>query len=392
MKNKVFIAGLFTLAVSACGQQGSSHLDGHFENSSSQEANKFSGSQIIPPEYAPVDSVIVSEALITNYGREDLIQAILDAGAQSVLMAVPRNSSTSTSTLTYSNLRQMIGKRIAQVKLLPQTASGTLTVWARDWSPLSAISKDGKIRLLDLNYYPERPADDSMARTLEKTMGYSRVSVPVYNEGGNFMDNGRQECLMTTRVTDANATQAIAGDLILDAEQVSAYYKDFGGCSKVSIFPRMPNEKTGHIDMWGKFLDDDTVIVNQVSVETISYAKSASARSFALKIQAFMDERAAEIENLGYRVVRIPMPLPQLGLFRSYTNSLLVNGTAILTDYVQRGYADDALMGHYKAAAKKAYEDLGYKTSWIPSDELIATGGAIHCVTMQIPKSNPTPN
>lgn len=379
--------GLLILGLaSACGQGTASKLDGHFEESTAQKANSYVGDQLIPPEYAAVDSVIVSQPLLTNYGREDLVKAILDAGAHQVLMAVPRGSSTSTSSYTYNNLRSVLGSDISRVKLVPQTDSGYLTVWARDWSPLGAFATDGSVRLLDLNYYPERPADDSMARTLEDSYGYSRVSLPVYNEGGNFMNNGRAECLMTTRVTDANATKAVSGDMVLSAAQIKRYYMDFGGCKSVTIFPRMPNEKTGHIDMWAKFLDDDTVIVNEVSDETIAYATSSSSRSFAKTIQGFMNDRAKEIESLGYKVVRIPMPLPRTGLFRSYTNSLLVNGTAILTDYVESGYADDELMDGYRAAAKRIYESLGYKTTFIPSDELIATGGAVHCVTMQIPK------
>ena len=65
------------------------------------------------------------------------------------------------------------------------------------------------------------------------------------------MNNMRGECMMTTRVTDANADVFKAGDMVLDAEDIKQYYGGFAGCAKTFIFPRMPTEGTGHIDMWG---------------------------------------------------------------------------------------------------------------------------------------------
>ena len=62
----LFIAGVLALVVSACGKQDNSQLDGHYENSTSQKADAFAGAQVLPPEYAPVQSEIVSQPLLTN--------------------------------------------------------------------------------------------------------------------------------------------------------------------------------------------------------------------------------------------------------------------------------------------------------------------------------------
>ncbi|MFY7930870.1 MAG: agmatine deiminase family protein, partial [Oligoflexus sp.] len=265
--------------------------------------------------------------------------------------------------------------------------SGMLTVWARDWSPLGALTPSGDLHLLDLNYYPSRPADDSTGRTMAGFKGVPRVSLPVYNEGGNFMANEDGDCLMTTRVTDANAEVFKTGDLILDAVAVKSYYRDFAGCRQTTILPRMPNERTGHIDMWGKFLDNDTIIVGEISAETLSYARTSSDSNFATQIQSFLNKRASDLQQLGFDVVRIPMPLPRPGLFRSYTNSLLVNGTALIPQYQSRSQADSALLADYETKVTEIYQAAGYRVVFIPSDELIAAGGAVHCVTMQIPRS-----
>lgn len=374
---------LFALSLVACGGPEASQLDGHYEDSSAAAAAVFRGQQTVPPEYAPTLGVIVSQPLLTNFGREDIVKAVLDAGAAKVWVVVPRGSRESLQSSSFSRLRSLLGQDVNKVDVLTQKDSGGLTVWARDWAPLGSVDNKGKLRLLDFNYYPDRPADDSTGRAFEGFTGVERVSVPVYNEGGNFMSNSGGDCLMTTRVTDANSNRYVAGDLVLDAEDIRSYYQDFGGCRRVNIFPRMPNERTGHIDMWAKFLDDDTVIVGEISDEALGLVQGSDL-SFAREISLYLEQRTADLIALGYDVVRIPMPLPGRSFFRSYTNSLLVNRTAIIPQY-SASSSDASLVASYQAEAEAVYRRLGYKTSFIPSDALIRNGGAVHCVTMQIP-------
>ncbi len=375
------------IMTAACGRSTVSTTQGHYEDANASSMGQYRGQQVIPAEYARSEAVIISSSLLSSYGREDLVKAMLETGIGKVWVTVGKGSAESLQSSTFSRLRQTLGADINRVRVIAQKDTGSVSVWARDWSPLGALSTDDRLRFLDLNYYPSRPADDSTARTFAGLVGIERVSVPVYNEGGNFMTNGRGDCLMTTRVTDANNDIFKAGDIILDAEAVKQYYGEFAGCQRTTIFPRMPREKTGHIDMWGKFLDDDTVIVNQISDETLAYA-SAGNRALASELQKYFDNRADDIEALGFKVVRIPMPVPSIGLFRSYTNSLLLNGVAIIPRYNSASggsYADQKLLSSYEAKVRQIYEGLGYKAVFIPSDQLIATGGAIHCVTMQVP-------
>ncbi|WP_141734738.1 agmatine deiminase family protein [Oligoflexus tunisiensis] len=389
MKFKPLRLSLLTLGLvtTACGTGAKSTLDGHYEDATASGMSAFRGKQVVPAEYAKSDAVIVSSELMTSYGREDLVKAIMDAGVKKVWVTTSRGSGLTLQSSTFGRLRQALGTHINKVSVVEQKDYGQVTVWARDWAPLGAVTASNELRLLDFNYYPRREADDATARSFAGLTGITRVSVPVYNEGGNFMNNNRGECLMSTRVTDANADVFKAGDMVLDAEDIKQYYGEFAGCEQTYIFPRMPTEGTGHIDMWAKFLNDDTVIVGQISNETLSYA-SSSNRSLTQQIQRYLDARARDIADLGYNVVRIPMPVPSAGLFRSYTNSLLLNGTAIVPQYLRGNsgsYQDQALLRSYEAEARRVYESLGYKVVFIPSDGMIATGGAVHCVTMQVP-------
>jgi len=263
---------------------------------------------------------------------------------------------------------------------------------------MAAKTGGGELNLVDFNYYPNRQADDSTARSLLAILPLDRVSVPVYNEGGNFMTNRNGDCLMTTRVTDANAEAYFADDMVLNATQIKDYYKRFAGCKRVEIFPRIPYERTGHIDMWAKFLDDDTVIVNEIRQEILDLAfYSSTNRAKAQNLKNYFDARAKDIASMGFEVIRIPMPAPLFSfsgdLFRSYTNSLFLNGTALIPRYelphfdshaVGGEYPDAALLAEYESEILGVYQKHGFETKWVNSDNLIPYGGAIHCITMQV--------
>lgn len=369
----------------ACGPGSSvtSGVHGHYEDATAKDQAQYQGQQTMIHEHAPTQSVLVGLPLLTDYKREDLLQAILEAGAEDIYIMVPENLRGDINHPRYEPLREKLGTDISKVSLVPNRTTGT--VWARDWAPQGALTNEGAMRFLDFNYYPQRSSDDSVPRALAKALKVDRVSVPVYNEGGNFMNNSRGDCLMTTRVTDANRRGQVLGDMILDRDQIAAYYRDFGGCRRVVIMDRLPFEGTGHIDMWGKFLNDDTVIVNQISDSQIQQNARPHGQEGVIKIQKFLEARARQIEDLGFTVIRMPMPLPDLDneVFRSYTNALVVNDTMIVPRYTHLVEAD-RMIAVYEQQARQIYEAAGYRVQFIDADELIAMGGAIHCVTMQL--------
>lgn len=375
----------------------SSKLDGHFESGTSADIVNFKGKLRATAEYEPSRGVIISLPLIQEYQRNDLAAAILASGIDTLWITVPKASTELLTSSTFAALRQAAGANFGKVRLVRQQLGGDLSVWARDWAPLSASVSGGGMRLLDFNYYPERQADDFTAQSFERLLAFDRLSIPVYNEGGNFMNNKKGHCMMTTRVTYANAFQETNDDMLLSADQIKAYYADAAGCKQTTIFPRMPYEGTGHIDMWAKFLDDQTIIVSELRDELLKlYPRNQLDR--VLRLQRYFNARADEIKKMGYKVVRIPIPGPVWSdfgdVFRSYTNSLLVNGSAIVPRYVTPAfpdlaaadgkYLDEAFRSKYEAEVKSIYESLGFKTSWIESDELISNAGAVHCTTMQI--------
>ncbi len=380
--------------------KSASQLDGHYEGSSAAQFSADTGVQRATAEYEPSRGVIISLPLISSFGKNQMAAEIASADIDKLWIVVPKTFTGSVNTAgVFAGLRAALGDNISKVEIVHQQQAGQLTVWARDWSPQGALTRNGTLRLLDMNYYPNRQADDFTAQSMERLFDFERVSVPVYNEGGNFMDNSKGFCLMTTRVTDANAVAERGDDMVLDAAGVSQYYKAAAGCKTVKIFPRMPYEGTGHIDMWAKFLNDDNVIVSELRDEVIDLYTNSADRTKALDIQAFFNARAAEIKAMGFTVTRIPSPGPIFRLddtFRSYTNSLTLSSKVIVPRYLTPAsdriatetghYFDQVLLKKYEAEVRDVYESFGYELAWVDSDDLIYTGGAVHCTTMQLPR------
>lgn len=391
------IASLLLLTLNSCGSKPSSNskLDGHFENATVDKLLASEGKLRAAAEYEPSQGVIISLNLIQNHGKNDFAAALVNSDIDTLWVTVPSSYSGNVRTSPdFAGLRSLLGSKIDKVQLVRQQTQGSLTVWARDWAPQSSYNSQGEIGLIDFNYYTNRDADDFTAQSMERLLNFDRVSVPVYNEGGNFMNTRQGHCMMTTRVTDANAQAEQQDDYILDAADIKRLYQISSGCKEVTIFPRMPYEGTGHIDMWAKFLNDDTVIVSELRNEVVALY-SGTYRNQALTVQKYFDDRAKEISSMGYRVIRIPSPGPVLGgeqeIFRSYTNSITVNGNVIIPRYITQmvgssngRYFDNAFISKYEREVQKAYESAGYNAIWIESDDLIAIGGAVHCTTMQI--------
>jgi agmatine/peptidylarginine deiminase len=213
------------------------------------------------------------------------------------------------------------------------------------------------------------------------------------------MNNDSGDCLMTDKVLEVNAEEQVEGDLILDKDAIVSYFKDFAGCKNVLILPSMPYEGTQHLDLWAKFVDDRTILVSQIADEVLDLpAYSPEDRVRAREVQSFLESRAAELQSRGFRIIRLPMPAPNFAadgynLFRSYTNSLLLNGHVFLPRYVRPANEADSVNGEYidlpyvpayEDSVERIHRELGFTVHWIPSDSMIAKGGAVHCTTMQI--------
>jgi hypothetical protein len=479
--------------LSACSQHDTNHsqVQGHYEDFSPEKLEAYAQSLAFVPEYIEGQSVVVSEQIF-GFAPISMLEGIINAGAPRLyIVAAPRQRSEKGNMPYQDVVRTRIKKQLVEnnggissqlektlaalfsksvfieeaSRLYPVQDENGPTVWARDWSPLSAKNLTGENIIMDLNYYPERQWDDGTPRAFlsyftnpqtphQNYFPKERVALPVYNEGGNFM-NSPDWCFMTERVLEANTKEEhrglyftkkdakksggkISADLPLDRDALIAMYNRFG-CKQTEIFPRLPHEGTGHIDMWGKIIADNIVLVSDLRDESIEQARTQAAQvlrggqrsaeediSDMKSMQTFLRERQEWFRAHGFKVLTIPLPTnvfhfdakvykqeykaatqagyspadakdianeaAQFEVTRSYTNSLQVGKTLLTPRYRKFAkdtgdldYPDAALLTQYENEVRSTLEKEGFKVEFIETDELIYNGGSVHCTTMQVP-------
>lgn len=374
---------------------------------------------VLPGEYEPLEAVMVSEHLATFRNGQEFMKALVDAGVDVWLLASSVPQVQQTRQIMQQRFRLTL-EEMQQVKPLPVA---TQTVWARDWAPLFAknVQHPERWGMVDLKYYPDRPVDDASASFLTQVLQrrpphlswssassptFQSLPVPVELEGGNVMCHPKH-CFVTREVLLRLEERGEVADEARIVAQLEQYLQQ-----RFWVVPRMPYEGTGHIDIWAKFLSPTQVIVGEISDESLALIPEEQADTYRA-VQTFLNEQATGKDQAGHEVpnalatilrreapeveiLRIPMPTPGVyrgvETFRTYTNSLFVNQTAIVPRY-QRGSRAERenrdLLKEQEQAVADVYQKAGFQVKWILADNLIRDGGAWHCVSMQVPKLVP---
>ena len=241
--------------------------------------------------------------------------------------------------------------------------------WTRDYGPIPAVDANGNYVMVDFQYYWERVYDDGSPYAVAQALLTGGVTIErpdLKYEGGNFMTNGKGLCMASKG--------AIWNNLPDDDTAVSTVFHDYLGCEKTVFLKPLAGEGTTHIDMFAKIMDETTVIVGKYE-----YTQDCTD-ALILDENAALLENTTTVDGKPLKVVRIPMPDNADGVWRTYTNSLLVNNIALVPVY--------ANYQTYEAEALKVYQDTlpGWTIVPIASDDIIPDGGAMHCITMTTPK------
>ncbi len=231
------------------------------------------------------------------------------------------------------------------------------SVWIRDYGPLPIVSDTGVPAIVDLRYYPQRVYDDAIPTVLGNQWGLTVYRAPIDFEGGNFMADTQGNCF---------ASQGLLWYNSVDEATVRSYMQNYVGCDTLTIYQALNEEGTTHIDMQSKLVSDSTVIIGEYTVQMDAANKQIT------------DSNAALMTSLGWNVVRMPMPTNSDGAFRSYINSLFLNGVNMVPVY--------SVNLDLQAEAMAIWQETMPTWSHIlmNSNDVIQWAGAIHCITMTV--------
>ena len=326
------------------------------------------------PEYAPTASVLISADLFAaDYHAKELVEAITAAGAR-VLVAT--NLGQSWSDIAASPRAHGFSRKASAKISGLQLPHGN--IWLRDYAPLISLNRSQQLLFFDLIYDdPAASANDLVPLELGRRLQVPVTQIDLKLDGGNFLSNG--DVCFTSSNGSPTAKDLRVGLSIM-------------GCRETVVITDPPHV---HLDMWAKIVNDHQVLVNELDEQTLAVATKLYGH-LPPELQALRDSlnQKAALWARYMQVIRIPMPLPYRGAFRTYTNALLLNGHAIVPSYHTFGwnydqYPDAELAPYYARKVRQVYESVGLKVRTVNADGLIYNGGAFHCVTAQLPTSHP---
>jgi agmatine deiminase len=244
-----------------------------------------------------------------------------------------------------------------RVKVLRQ---GTDTPWIRDYGPLQVFDR-GQPRWLDFAYADDRWRDDRVPLALASHFEMPLQPQHLRFDGGAIASNGLGLCA----VTDYSLGEAgfTPGDPVLSTFAARL------GCQVMAVLPALPGESTGHVDVFVQFLGAQTVAVGQM------HESWEPRHAAALDASAQILERAAVAIGQSLRVVRVPIVAGGEDAFYTYINGIAVGDVFFMPSYSTVRSATQALARRTlrHAMPGKRIVDVG-------ADEMIAYGGALHCL------------
>jgi agmatine deiminase len=235
------------------------------------------------------------------------------------------------------------------------------SIWIRDYGPWFMREHDNTEGIVDFMYNRPRPLDDTISWRIGQSWAIPVYGSPLEHAGGNFMVDGLGTGFVSTLIHQENSSYTPA--------QIESLMLAYSGLEQLVVMPRIIIEYTGHIDLWTKILNDTLVMVGEYAPGHPNYN--------ILNQNADSISRCRNREGFPYRIVRIPMPWSTSDAPPSYLNSLFVNNKVLVPLWNE--LEDDTALYIYEQALPD-HEIVGINCA-----AMAGSGGAIHCITIQIP-------
>jgi agmatine deiminase len=330
-----------------------------------------SGIIAAPAEYTPSRGVLFS--YFSNGWPtvvRDMVVALTNDPTQDdiayVVVANSSQQSYATSAFTSG------GADMSKVEFIIQPMDA---VWIRDYGP-HFIYQDSAIGIVNSQYYPTRALDNFVPALLgEDYFEIPTYDMGLYYSGGNFLP-GRNRIAFVSSIMNLDNPSSAGFDSAFIAELCQTYQ----GIDTLHVMPQLPFsvDGTGHIDMWLYIVDSNTCIISE-------FIPGSNATAISVTNNA-----VPYMEALGYEVFRIPAwnashPDNGYATHWTYTNATRINDRILISTYgtTYPAYQDE------DSIALEVWEEAagpGVEIIQINSFPIIWAAGAIHCITMQVPR------
>ena len=289
------------------------------------------------------------------------------------------------------------------------------SIWYRDCGPVAFYyGEEDSIAFVDFEYYSGRAADDQIPIGIGK-----KLNIPVYTtgikyEGGNIILDGTGTLFTSDEVYTGN--NSAVGQIYVDngtlktvsreklsKQQVNDSLTNLLGLDRIKALPRLRYDGgTGHIDLYAAMWDESNFVFTKYPPQMSNltdYSIGLKNIDTILSMYSFHGEK--------YRSRDIPLPMKDDKTWyksnsdyqkytRTYSNSTFVNNVIVQPIFSDEKWGvrefDLAAIEHMKKVFP-GYTIIPIDIRGFENGELYTgfdgTGGAIHCITKQIPAENP---
>lgn len=322
--------------------------------------------------------------------------------------------------------------------------------WARDYGPDILVDNFGNKRLINFNFnsYGMLDSQDPVSILAKKFAPHMAIELgctdilesPLVTEGGNKEFNGAGICMAIeqTEVEKRNPSYT--------KEQIEAEYKRLFHLKKVIWIPKASYDDedifdgpldvidgkpiyrslsaNGHIDEICRFVDENTVLLAEVTEKEAQKLSSARITKERLDRAYEILAKESDCNGMPFRIIRIPVPDPiyftakpgdyiyeSWQIFKdaipagchmndgsqfpegeikmqpalSYCNFLIINGIVLGQKYWKEGLPESIREKDMRVQQILEMVFPGRKVIMIHTTALNILGGGIHCITKNIP-------
>ena len=305
------------------------------------------------------------------------------------------------------NINELLLKYSGNLSNINFLEISTNDVWIRDYGPIW-VKSTNKITPIGISfgfdgwgkkYFPYDNDNKAGSKILEK-LGHEEYFEKIILEGGSIETNG--EILIVTDSCN------LFREPYLEKNEYELIFKKLFGVKKILwLKGALPGDGTdGHVDMLTRFASKNTIITSIANSDSAPYLilkknikciedflnceiytrdEKVGFRKYEEELNKdfkYLNKDTQLIENFKY----VFLPLPQqiyingFALARSYANFYIANEQVLVPVYNEKS-DEDALK-----IIESCFPDRTIQA--IDCSKLILQGGALHCITMQIPDLN----
>lgn len=285
--------------------------------------------------------------------------------------------------------------------------------WYRDCGPICFYYGDeDSVAMLDFTYYPGRALDDSLPSIIYWQKGIPNYQTDIEWEGGNCLVDGAGMVVSSDAIYSNNADRY--GQITWDGQDINTLtYKqvsplsqsqvrqglhDLLGQRSTYVIPAYRYDGgTGHIDLYADMYDENGFVFSVMPDDYSSwrdYQTGAQNMADLCSYQSFF-------ERPYYTMATLPFPSKDNGsnfnsqteynnsYTRTYSNHTFVNNVILQPCFSQVVNGQPSAQWDRDNIAAIAAAYPGYTIYPVDVREFDGSGGAIHCVTKQIPADSP---